>query len=335
MEKKHFSRRSSSESIAAIGVDGNKKKKSPMNFLNVFSKRSDESGKASGTFMSYLKNRKNSGSKQNNMDKVVGSVESEKEVNNKTRKRFSYNTWSLRQTSRSEPSLADNGARVRQLDAPLTQTNQEFQPAASVPPSPGIPNATPTAFVNLFTPPASSAERDLDRKFLPCGTSRMNSPADDYIDCDVISTSSDDRILSRQCSIKSQSSINLFPPSPARPATIGEPLARRSLLNPSTSPKLILKKRSPSESSDLARNLFSRLTGSGWGEGRNKRVLCDVAEEVFDTWDGRNAMTLPRHINKGESCFHQFIKLTALQLFFNIILQLISNIQNFIFFEFL
>ena len=309
MEKTQSSRRSSSGSVSSMAMDF-KKKKSGISFLNVFSKKSEESGKSSGNFMSYLRNRKNSAGKHNNVDKPANQASPDWEKDDPSNEARSYNTWSLRQTSLSEPYLPTGDAHLRCLNLLGNQKSPTIQPACSVPLSPNNPSVdgTPATFVNLFTPLNSCVDsshlkplgQDVD-----AGHRNSLLSENESLDCDEISCCSDDRVLSRNSSIKSRSSINLTPPSPPlRPAS--PPVRDRQDLNPRLSPKLFLRKRGPSDIGDFTKNFLSRITGGGV-----KRPLCDVAEEGFDTWDGRNAMTLPRHMRNGKASVECFFYISC------------------------
>ena len=272
MDLNALPRRLSSGSVNGIAVDLNKKKKAIAHLFQ--SKKSADATRSTGNLMSYFRNRKHSPTSRKPDMKV--SPETGSTVN-------IYNTWSMRASSTSEPSLVDEPTSFKSRFMRHRSSLGKHKPPPS--PTSSDPDGTPPVFVDLFTPTSDEQCNKLSRKH------RASAASDnDLLDCVERSRVELLRPASA-CSSTSTLTSPGKPPAgwtsstPSSPcASVGEPEIAASY---SPSQPQQVKKRQ-----DTLRSIFSRVTSPNSDKNNTEA-------QQFDTWRGRNAVTLPRPATKG------------------------------------
>ena len=286
MDKSDISRRLSAGSLNGISVDDSAKKKH--SFMNMFRVRKSEEAK----FIEYIRNKKQFSKKVKSETDLERSIDASEEKDVVSLERRSCNTWSIRQASASDPSLLDEeeptkSSIFRRFANYKSRHGGRSRQNASLSLPPNIP-----PFVELFSP--------LDDVSQPTINVRNSLASEnDSVDCDETSSSgTDDRAISRSSSINSHCSIasTSYRSSAAREKSCSK--------NTLEVPSKFNKRRGTGE--EGAKGFFSRLLGD-----RNKRDLGDLEEDVFDTWAGRNAMTLPRQTRRGKWCLRRCVSYVA------------------------
>ena len=270
MEEKTIAlpRRLSNESVTSLDLRNKKKRL----FSMFHSKKSDNSVKSSGSFISYFRSRKQltQASDSKKIDRATpdrGLLQSNSLPDgDMSRGKASkvFNTWSVRRSSKLDLCQAKDG----KSDISTSVYAGEIAPT----------------FVDVFAHAASDV--------------KLKPPASSGLRNSIISESDfiDETGCTEQLTVSSYSSItprtSNFPHSSSsvEPVLVGE----TSLLS-----RLKQKRRSIEDKADAFSGITSLFLPQAWMKGR-KKMLRSVEEEVFDTWDGRRASTLPRQIRKGK-----------------------------------
>ncbi|CAK8677316.1 unnamed protein product [Clavelina lepadiformis] len=297
-----------------------RKKKSGVSILQVFSRKSEEDllsgADRRSSIVDFIKGKEKKSMKHSrtNSEGLLSPTWGLDETPvipepKPVKKKRNFHTWSWR---RNPPEMSPLEESRKERKSPKLGTNfssigkgrkgkraglntMTFAAPESAPNSPSAleQNHAPSSLSGLFGEGSESSEYIEIRCDPP--TRHRNSIAsenDDSGDFDVISTGSpDEGRLSRNSSITSRSSMSAMPVSPNRPPITpsrerGSPRMFRRI-NSNLSPRQKRRARHLMERFEKERS--SSVTSEG-----DRGALCDVNEEVFNTWDGRNAMTLPR-----------------------------------------